>query len=70
MTVPIITPLPALHQVAVHLWISVPQTLVPSVARGYSVTIARALAIFPASALNLARPSNKGYNKDGLYSPR
>ena len=33
---------------AVPLWILVPQTLVPNVARGYSATISRASAIFPA----------------------
>ena len=43
--------------------------LVPNVARGYSVTIARASAISPVSALSLDGPSNKDHNKDGLYSP-
>ena len=53
-----------------RLWILVPQTLVPNVARGYSVTIARASAIFPVSAHSLDGPGNKGHNKDGPYSPR
>ena len=58
------------HQAVVHLWISVPQTLVPNMAREFSATIARASAIFPTSAHSLDEPGNKGHNKDGLYSPR
>ena len=53
-----------------HLWTLVLQTLILNMARGYSATIARASAIFPANAHSLDGPSNQGHNKDGLYSPR
>ena len=42
----------------------------PQHGKGIQCTIARASAISPTSAHSLDGPSNKGHNKDGLYSPR
>ena len=66
----IILLLPAPHWAVVCLWILVPQTLIPNMARGYSVTTVRASAIFPTSALSLDGPSSNCHIKDELYSPR